>query len=103
MYEFIISKSVEKSLRKYVLRSPSIDDKLTGLSTNPYSIALPTEISCIGKYYTNAGRYCVLFNVDETKKEIIVLNVVLSPLLHKIMASRINPNFAVAVQSHLEN
>jgi hypothetical protein len=91
MYQFRISETVKKNLLNANKISTSIESRLSDLSANPMSKAIPTNISIIGDFYVNAGRYCILFDVNEEQQIVEINSVVLSAYLHKIITGKISP------------
>lgn len=93
MYSFLIPKTVVEDLNKANSGSPSVMQRIEEMASNPFSKAIKTDIRIIGDYYVNAGRYCILFNVDESTSTITIKSIVLDNLLHKILTDRIQiPN-----------
>jgi hypothetical protein len=89
MYKFEISEEVIKKIKSAKTISPSVVTKLDGLATSPLKEAIKTNIPLIGNYYTNCGRWCLLFNVNEKEETVQILQIVLSPYLHKIITGRL--------------
>lgn len=89
MYIFICSESVKTRVREFGKISTSISAKLEELVVNPKARAKQTEIPIIGTYYINAGRFSILFDIDEEKEEIHILNIVYSSFLYKILSGKI--------------
>jgi len=84
-----MKEEVLKEIKEKSQRSPSILNKLENLSLNPHSICIPTGIPQIGNYYVNAGRYCILFDIDDNNKVVHIHSIYLSAKLHKILTNRI--------------
>ena len=91
MYKFVISADVLSSMKAATATAAGIADRIEDLANNPLARAKKTEIPAIGQYYINAGRYCILFDIDEASNEIRILAVVLSAYLFKILVGRIQP------------
>lgn len=91
MYSFNCVDTVLDKLKECSKTSPSINSRLEDLANNPMAKAIPTNIESIGNYYVNAGRYCILIDVDEEKQEVTILSVVLSPYLDKVLKGKIQP------------
>lgn len=89
MYTFICSESVKTRLREFGKVSTSISTKVEELVVNPKARAKQTEIPIIGKYYVNAGRFSILFDIDEEREKIHVLNIVYSSFLHKVLSGKV--------------
>jgi hypothetical protein len=85
MYSLLLRGNLAEDLRKANIGSPSVETRLEELSTNPFSRAIKTGIPVIGNYYVNAGRYCILFDVDEDSEKINILAICNNNLLHKIL------------------
>ncbi|MES1227010.1 MAG: hypothetical protein ABUT20_66670, partial [Bacteroidota bacterium] len=64
MYQFAFSTASLESFTKATRIATGLYQNLVRLGTNPLSNSIPTNIPAIGDYYINAGRYCVVFNVD---------------------------------------
>lgn len=92
MYKFEVSEELLGKLKHANATSPSVLKKLAALAQSPLAEAIKTNIPIIGSYYTNCGRWCLLFDVSEKDEKIRLLHLVLSPYLHKIITGRINPN-----------
>lgn len=92
MYYFICPEDARLRLIKFGKKSPSIPTCLEELSVDPLARAKETGIPAIGKYYVNAGKYCLLFEIDESQKKVIILHVVYDSYLHKILTGRILPD-----------
>jgi mRNA-degrading endonuclease RelE of RelBE toxin-antitoxin system len=91
MYSFDVTDNVLEKLKECNKKSPSISVRLEELANNPMGRAIPTHIPLIGDYYVNAGRYCILFNVDQTNSKVTIISVKLSPYLDKILRNKIPP------------
>lgn len=66
---------------------PSLINKIKSLSENPNAVAINTEVELFCKYYVNAGRHAILFDMDE---DIVYLKyVMLKARLHKILSGKI--------------
>jgi hypothetical protein len=91
MYQFKITDKVKNDLLRANKIATSIEARLIDLSANPMSKAIPTNISIIGDFYVNAGRYCILFDVDQVDQVVELNGVVLSAYLHKIITGKISP------------
>ena len=63
----------------------SLRRKIRSLFDNPFIYAKETNIQTLGKYYLNAGRFCITFNVDVETQNVRLTHVMLSILLHKLM------------------
>lgn len=92
MYTINIPLTVQVRLTHFNKESPSITTQLADLLKNPYAKAQETKIPVIGKYYINAGRYAILFEINDEAKTIDCLGVVLRACLYKILTERIPPS-----------
>lgn len=91
MYSFKVTDDIIKQLNAACIVAPSIHNRLTDLSTNPLAKAVATNIPLFGDFYVNAGRYCIVFNIDNKNQRIEILAVVLSPFLNKILTGQLPP------------
>ena len=91
MYRFEISDRVIKSLRDAASVAKSIPDKLNDLAVNPVSNAISTGIPIIGSYYINAGRYCILFDINNDEQIVSILSIVPNSYLYRVLTGRIDP------------
>lgn len=89
MYSFRIPLPVLQKLIELRRKFPSIDARLTDLANNPQGRATPTNIQAIGDFYTNAGRSCILFNIDQNTQVITILDVVDRSYLYKVLQGKI--------------
>jgi hypothetical protein len=90
-YTINIPSRVQVRLAASNKKSPGIATRLTELLTNPYAKARKTNMPVIGSYYVNAGRYAILFEINEESKTIDCLAVVLRPFLYKMIKGKIHP------------
>jgi hypothetical protein len=95
MYQIVLRGQLDEDLKKASKTSPSIQLRLEEFGTNPLAKAIKTNIPIIGEYYVNAGRYCILFDVDSQSQKVEIIAVVLDNLLHKILSGRIPPATAI--------
>ena len=91
MYSFDCPNSVFEKLKVNSKTSPSINVRLEELANNPKAKAIPTNIPIIGEYYVNAGRYCILFDIDDSAQIVKIYSVVLSAYLDKVLKGKIIP------------
>lgn len=89
MYSIYNTDETREKLKNANRISTSISNRLDELEQNPFTVAISTNIPRIGDYYVNAGRYCILFDIDPLSESIYVRDVVLSAKLHKILTGRI--------------
>lgn len=47
------------------------------------------KASFLGDYYFNASGYCILLNIDDSKKTIYILNVMRNAKLHKYLTGKL--------------
>lgn len=92
MYLFEITADTFFQLRQNSIKSPSILNKIEVLSETPLSGAIQTGIETIGDYYVNAGRWCILFNIDEQNQTVQLLRIMHSAKLYKILQGLIPPD-----------
>ena len=91
MYKFNIPDKVKDSLKEASRISQSIEGKLNSLSENPMAIAIPTENELLGDYYINAGRYCILFSIDDEAETVNILSVRQKTFVYNVLVGRIKP------------
>jgi len=89
MFTFVFATSARIIQAIPSPRSTSLPDTFIGLASNPMARAKPTNLPIIGNYYVNSGRYCILFDVDEANRRVIVYGIVASSYLHKVLTGRI--------------
>lgn len=78
-------------MRETSKKSPSVAERVHDLCENPFKKAIPTNIAIIGTYYSNCGRWCLLFDIDEDKEMVDIVGVMADAKLHKILTGRISP------------
>jgi mRNA-degrading endonuclease RelE of RelBE toxin-antitoxin system len=89
MYQVQYSDKILEHLQAAYKVSPSIADRLLELEDNPLARAKPTNMPAFGDYYVNAGRYCILFDVDQNTETVTILSVRQAPYVHKLLTGRI--------------
>lgn len=87
MYHISIPPSIEKTLVEANQKSPSIASRLVEMLETPLIRAVRTNLPLLGNYYINAGRWCILFNINEEDKIVELTGVKLSSGLYNIMRS----------------
>jgi len=87
MHHLVLYPEIEERLRIADNHSPSVGDKLNELQSNPLTNAIKTNNPNLGEYYVNAGKWCLIFNIDGDSVEI--LSVMHSAKLYKILTGRI--------------
>ncbi len=85
MYTIVLRGGIAEDLRKARSISTSIDERLIELENNPMSKAIPTSLPIIGDFYVNVGRHCMLYNIDQENKKVLIKSVVQSVLLFKVL------------------
>lgn len=88
MYTFVFSINSDLILASIPDKATSFPQTFTDLASNPFSRAKETDLD-VCKYYTNSGKYCILFDVDESNQEVIIWGIVHRSYLHKLMTGRI--------------
>jgi hypothetical protein len=69
---------------------PSIINKVRALCENPNSVAVDTGIPIIGRYYVNAGRHAILFDVAEEVETVHLRHIMNRAKLDKILKGKIS-------------
>jgi len=87
MYYLVVTDEDKERLENANTRSPSIGDRLIELQNNPLTNAIKTNMSVHGEYYVNAGKWCILFNINGN--EVNIVNLMRSEKLHKIFNGKI--------------
>jgi hypothetical protein len=90
MFTFLVRDQLRDEIKKATIQSPSIGDRLNEMSINPMAKAIKTDIPVIGEFYVNAGRYCILFNVDLDNEKIDIRSLVQDVLLDKVLKDKIS-------------
>lgn len=87
MYSFSYDDKALKELSNIFSskNSESLENKLQGLASNPHKVAKATNdyVSC--DYYVNCTKHCILFDIDDDKKIVILYTIVRSALLNKVL------------------
>lgn len=91
-YNFVVTNETLGRIIKFSKKSPSIIDNLLALELDPFKKGKLTYLPIVAEYYVNCGRFVILYNVSEVNHTVIIIDVVLSALLHKIMIGKIAPN-----------
>lgn len=81
-----ISPETANQIALYSKVCPSLIDRIEKLENNPHSVAKKTNDKKLTDYYVSAGRYDLLFNINDDVVE--VEDVVRGPYLHKILMGR---------------
>ncbi len=89
MFTFVLRGQLVDELKSACQVSPSIISRIEEMGNNPLSKANKTDIPVVGEYYVNAGRHCILFDVDFDNEKIELRSVVQNVLLHKILTGKI--------------
>jgi mRNA-degrading endonuclease RelE of RelBE toxin-antitoxin system len=86
MYQVEYSDKILQYLNDAAKHSTSVIDRIQELEENPLARARPTNNSVIGEYYVNAGRYCILMDIDQENSTVTILSVRSRSWLHKILS-----------------
>jgi mRNA-degrading endonuclease RelE of RelBE toxin-antitoxin system len=91
MYQVQCSDRIHEQLTLANKTSPSVSERLLELEENPLAHAKETGVQIIGDYYVNAGRYCIVFNIDHEEEIVNILSVCADAYLYKIITGRLLP------------
>jgi mRNA-degrading endonuclease RelE of RelBE toxin-antitoxin system len=89
MFTISCSDSVVQDLQEAAKIATSIPSKIEELSVTPLANAIPIEVPYAPQYYVNAGRFCILFNIDPTTSDVEIIRVVSNAYLYKVITRRI--------------
>lgn len=86
MYTLIIPKSVKIRIGQFGLKSPSVFNKIKKLESDPHSIAKNIILPSIGPFYTNAGKYVLIFTIDDNDHSVLIHSIYYRSAFYRLMA-----------------